>query len=330
MSSMRKYTILKEDFPLHTPFRIARGVKDKAQSIRVVIEQDGLIAQGESIPYLRYDETQDSVEAEIEAVRQTLESGATRDDLLSLLPGGAARNAVDCALWDLECKTSGETIFELLGIQDPGFLETSKTISIDTPEKMAEFAVQNVDTSALKVKLGNNDDDLLRMQKIHGARPDAELVVDANEGWDFEQMSALVPQFKTLGVTMIEQPLHSNKDSALEDYKCPIMLCADESLHTVDDLEQIARRYQMVNIKLDKTGGLTHALELKARAREMGLKIMVGCMVCSSLSIMPAYVLALDADFNDLEGPVWLSNDREGAALYKDGGMVPGKVWGCP
>jgi L-alanine-DL-glutamate epimerase-like enolase superfamily enzyme len=245
------------------------------------------------------------------------------------LPAGGARNAVDCALWDLEAKMTGTTIWELTGIA-PKVLETVYTISIEaTPEAMAAHAASVANLPLLKVKLDGNQP-LERMRAVRQARPDARIVVDANQGWNFGQLKSLAPAFADLGVLMIEQPLPRGGDAALEGYRSPVPLCADESCLHLGELEQAARRYQMINMKLDKTGGLTHALELARRARDRGLGLMVGSMCGSSLAMAPTFVVGCLCDVVDLDGPLLMKRDRLPGLRYSNGKVEPParELWG--
>ncbi|MCS5585442.1 MAG: dipeptide epimerase, partial [Pseudomonadales bacterium] len=273
------------------------------------------------------DETAESMYQQVLGIQQKLEQGISREQLQSLLPVGGARNAIDCALWDLEAKSSGQSIFGLTGIPSSP-VNTVNTVTIDTPEKMAKKAAA-ITARQIKVKL-DGAQPLQRIIAVCNARPDADIVVDVNEGWSFSQLVELAPQFKALGVKMIEQPLPRGEDDALEGYQSPITLCADESCLDVSELEQVARRYHMVNIKLDKTGGLTEALNLARRAKEKGMTLMVGNMVGTSLAMAPAYVVAQLCDFVDLDGALFLAGDRSYPMSYEQG-IVTGlssQLWG--
>ncbi len=326
----RSLSVRREDFALRSAFRIARSARTAITVVTVELGQDGVAGHGECRPYERYGESPDSVMAQIETVRGALEAGAGRAALMDLLPAGAARNAVDCALWDLEAGLEGIPAWRLAGLNAaPGKILTCQTVSLDTPEAMARAALDMKAFSLLKLKLGGGENDIDRVQAVRRARPSARLMADVNEGWDTAYLRRWAPEFAALGVEMIEQPLPAERDDALQGFELSRFLCADESCHTADDLERLLGRYGIVNIKLDKAGGLTHALEMKRRARTAGLRIMVGCMVCSSLALAPALLLAHDADFADLDGPAWLDRDRGSGGVRYDGDYVlPGTMWG--
>lgn len=260
------------------------------------------------------------------SIKSQIENGCSRDELLKLLPPGGARNAVDCALWDLETKSLGKTIWESTGVIKKK-IETVFTIGIDTPEKMA-LKAKSLQTEYIKVKL-NGDKPVERIKAVIKARPDAKIVVDVNQGWSFSQLTELAPIFKELGVLMIEQPLPRGKDSELENYTSPVPLCADESCLDSSELEYAVKRYQMINIKLDKTGGLTEALLLAKKAKSKNLGLMVGNFQGTSLGMAPAFVIAQMCDYIDLDGPIFLQKDREHGLKYDNGvvsGLTP-KLW---
>jgi L-alanine-DL-glutamate epimerase-like enolase superfamily enzyme len=318
-----------ENWLAFIPFRISRVTWNDFPCVVCEIGQDGCIGRGESLGVYYLDDTEQSMLAQIETVRAELAAGADREAMLELLPPGGARCAIDAALWDLEAQLSGQSAWQMAGVTtDP--IETVFTIGLEAePEEMGARAAAAKDLTLFKVKL-NNDRPVERIAAIRAARPDARLVVDVNEGWDFAQLKAVAPRLAGLGVSMIEQPLKRGQDAELEGYESPLPLCADESCQHAGELEHIARRYQMINIKLDKCGGLTHGLELAAAARELGLGIMVGCMGGTSLSMAPMHVLAHKADFVDIDGPLLLKNDRLGGFVY-DRGMVslpPKPFWG--
>ncbi len=311
------------------PFRISRNTWDDFPCIVCEIEQDGYIGRGESLGVYYLGETDKSMLAQIDSIAGQLATGAGRQALLDLLPPGGARCAIDAALWDLEAQLSGTSAWQAAGVSTDS-IETVFTIGLEAePEEMGARAVAAADLSLFKVKL-NNDRPVERIAAIRAARPEARLVVDVNEGWEFGQLREVAPQLAALGVSMIEQPLKRGQDEVLETYESPLPLCADESCQHAGELEHIARRYQMINIKLDKCGGLTHGLELAATAREMGLGIMVGCMGGTSLSMAPMHVLAHQADFVDIDGPLLLKNDRLGGFIYHKGMVsLPEKpFWG--
>lgn len=297
-----------EAWPIHGRFVISRGAKTEAQV--VVVRLDDGMGQGECVPYPRYGETIDSVMAQIAAAAPEVRTGADRERLAELMPPGAARNAIDCALWDLAAKRSGIRAWQAAGLARLDPVTTAFTLSLDSPQNMAAAARENADRPILKLKIGGADD-LDRLAAVRAAAPAARLIVDANEALTIDDLERIVGEFSKLGVEMVEQPLPVDEDGALEGFVSPIPLCADESLHSRAELARCARRYSVVNIKLDKTGGLTEALALKSEARRLGLKILVGCMVSTSLSIAPAMLLAQDADWADLDGAILLDRDRE-------------------
>jgi L-alanine-DL-glutamate epimerase-like enolase superfamily enzyme len=324
-----KFSIHTEDWPASRPFRITGHVWNSFESIVVEVAQDGAVGRGEALGVFYANETPETMTAEIEAIAGRIEAGIDRAALQDLLPAGGARNAVDCALWDLEAKLSGKTIWELTGVA-PRVLETVYTIGLEaTPEAMATHAASVPTLPLLKVKLDGNQP-LERMRAIRQARPDARIVVDANQGWTFEQLASLAPAFADLGVLMVEQPLPRGADTALEGYRSPVPLCADESCLHLGELEQVVRRYRMINIKLDKTGGLTHALELARGARARGLGLMVGSMCGSSLAMAPTFVIGCLCDLVDLDGPLLMKRDRVPGLRFASGKVEPPStaLWG--
>ncbi len=281
------------------------------------------------MPYARYGEDVDGVLAEIAAVRAAIETGASRPVLQGLMPAGAARNALDCALWDLEAKQAGARAWTLAGRERLDPVKTCYTLSLDTPEAMAEAARLHARRPMLKLKIGGPDD-LDRVAAVRRAAPRTRLIVDANEALGFDDLTRLAPEFARLDVQLVEQPLPAGEDAALEGWASPVPLCADESLHTRAELADCARRYAYVNIKLDKAGGLTEALALAAEARAQGLEVMVGCMVATSLAIAPALLVAQGARVVDLDGPLLLARDRE-PGLPISGSLIeppPPALWG--
>jgi L-alanine-DL-glutamate epimerase-like enolase superfamily enzyme len=299
-----------ERWPLAEAFVIARGAKTEAEVVVCEITDGAHRGRGEAVPYARYGETVASVLAEIEKMRPALEAGTRRLGLQDLSPPGAARNALDCALWDLEAKQRGVRAWTLAGRERLDPVKTCFTISLGAPDAMAEVARAHARRPMLKLKIGGPDD-LDGVAAVRAAAPLTRLLVDANEALTFEDLRRLALEFARLDVKLLEQPLPAGQDVELEGYDSPVPLCADESLHTRAELADCAARYAVVNIKLDKTGGLTEALALKAEARARGLGIMIGCMVATSLSMAPAMILAQGADFVDLDGPLLLKQDRE-------------------
>ena len=319
----RELTVRHQRFALSRPFRIARGTKTAADVITVEIGgADGLVGRGEGVPYARYREDVESALAQVESIRGAIEAGIGRAELQMLLPPGAARNAVDCALWDIEAKISGTSVANLIGAPLPAPVATAITVVIDTPEIMAREAAAIADVPLIKVKLDAHDP-ASRLHAVRSAAPDAALIVDPNESWDEEIVRAMVPLLAEMGVATLEQPVPAGEDAWLAGFDSPVDICADESIHTLDDLDLIATRYGAVNVKLDKTGGLTGALELAHEARERGLKLMSGCMVCSSLGIAPALHIARLADWADLDGPLWLAEDYPGGVSAHHGVLSP-------
>ena len=302
------------------PFRIANYEWDDYPSVVCEIEQDGVVGWGEALGVYYNDETEKTMLKQLEAVTAALEAGASRADLLELLPPGGARNAADAALWDLEAQLSGKSVWEMAGVAADPVL-TVFTIGLeDEPEQMSAGAAAASDVSLLKIKL-NNDRPVERITAIREARPDVRLVVDVNQGWTFDELTDYGPELADLGVEFIEQPLPRGGDEQLEGYESLIPLCADESCLHLGELDQAASRYQMINIKLDKTGGLTHALELAAAIKAKGLNIMVGSMCGSSLAMAPHHVVAQLADYADIDGPLLMKNDRRSGLVY-DRGLV--------
>lgn len=324
---MRRVELAVESWPLIEPFVITGHMWTHCDVLVVSIGENGVRGRGEATGVYFLHETADSIFHQAAAIQNQLEQGIDRRQLQSLLPAGGARNAIDCALWDLEAKKSGRSVFELIGVP-PRPVNTVNTVTIGTPEDMANKAM-SIDSRQIKVKL-DGEMPLERITAVCNARPDADIVVDVNQGWSFAQLVDLVPQLKTLGVMMIEQPLPKDEDDALEDFQSPISLCADESCLDTSDLERAARLYQMVNIKLDKTGGLTEALDLARQARKNGMGLMIGNMTGTSLAMAPAYVIAQLCDFVDLDGALLLTGDRPSPMTYERGvvsGMSP-RLWG--
>ncbi|MEH6744400.1 N-acetyl-D-Glu racemase DgcA [Hyphomonas sp.] len=313
---------------LKTAFTISRGAKTSAETIRVTLREGDAIGRGECVPYPRYGETQSGVRAAIEALRAQIEGGLSREALQAEMPAGAARCALDCALWDLEAKQSGLPVWKLAGLPDPKPIETAVTVSLDTAEAMAE-AARSKPSRLLKLKLGGPED-LERIEAVHAARPDARLIVDGNEGLLPEHFPSIVKRAADLGVVLIEQPFPAGKDEALLRRPGAVSVCADESAHTSAEIQDLSRRYDAVNVKLDKTGGLTEAIRMVQAARDSGLGVLVGCMVGGSLSMAPAVLLAGLADAADLDGPLWLAEDIAHGLTYTDGHITPPEraLWG--
>ncbi len=317
------------DWVLTQPFRISGNEWINSRCLVAQIQDNGFVGRGEAQGIFYLDETAESIFEQAHAVAGEIRKGISRQELQQLLPAGGARNAIDCALWDLECKSSGKTIWQLTGI-NPGSVTTVFTIGLeDSPEAMAAKAAAASDAPVLKIKLSAHQP-FEKLAAIRAVRPDAVLVVDANQGWDFAQLQDVLPKCVDLDLAMIEQPLARGNDHMLEGFESPITLAADEScLHTAE-LEAAASRYGMINIKLDKTGGLTEALKLAKQAKQKGCKLMVGNMVGTSLSMAPAFVVAQLCDFVDIDGPLLLKYDQPRGLVYENG-VVKGfdsRLWG--
>ncbi|MFK7835240.1 MAG: N-acetyl-D-Glu racemase DgcA [Sulfitobacter sp.] len=312
-------------FKLAQVFTISRGSRTEAKVLTVRISDGGVTGWGECVPYARYDETMASVTAQIGG----LSGDITRDALYDLLPAGAARNAVDCALWDLEAKRTGKRVWELAELAAPGPEITAYTLSLDTPEAMQAQAAKNAFRPLLKIKLGTPDD-MPRLEAVRAGAPTSTIIVDANEGWSAEVYADLAPHLVRLGVALVEQPLPADEDAALIGMDRPVPVCADESAHDCASLPKLKGKYDVVNIKLDKTGGLTEALKLREAALAQGYDVMVGCMVGSSLAMAPATLVAQGAKVVDLDGPLLLGEDREHALTFDADGVHPpvAALWG--
>ncbi len=312
-------------FRLAQVFTISRGSRTEAKVLTVRITDNGVTGMGECVPYARYGETLESVTAEIEGLSGVL----TREALYDLLPAGAARNAVDCALWDLEAKRTGIPAWELAGLAPLKPEITAYTLSLDTPEKMQAQAAEHAFRPLLKIKLGTADD-MPRLEAVRAGAPDSTIIVDANEGWSAEVYADLAPHLVRLGVALVEQPLPAGEDDALIGMDRPVPVCADESCHDRASLAGLKGKYDVVNIKLDKTGGLTEALALRDAALAEGYEVMVGCMVGSSLAMAPAMLVAQGAKVVDLDGPLLLAEDRDAALTFDEAGVHPSsrELWG--
>jgi L-alanine-DL-glutamate epimerase-like enolase superfamily enzyme len=327
---MTRLSVRRESWKLAQPFTISRGSRTVAEVVVAELHGGALRGRGEGVPYGRYGETVDGVVAALEAMAEAVAGGLDRAALQTAMPAGAARNALDGAFWDLEAKETGTTVWELAGIVDtPHPVTTAYTLSLDTPERMGKAAAENAMRPLLKLKL-TGDGDLDRVRAVRAGAPAARLIVDANEGWTVGHLRDYGPILAELGVVLIEQPLPAGQDAALADVAHAVPVCADESCHTTEDLDRLAGLYDCVNVKLDKTGGLTEALRLQAEARRRGFKIMVGCMVGSSLAMAPAMLLAQEADFVDLDAPLLLARDRQPGLRYEGSVVYPPKpnLWG--
>ena len=324
MSSLQ-VSVKHEKFRLREVFTIARGSRELADVLTVSVSNGNLTGRGECVPYSRYGESIESVTHQI----QSLPYEFDRAKLQELLPAGAARNAVDCALWDLEAKQKGKRVWDLIGVPAPEPVVTAFTISLASPDQMRASAKKHSDRPLLKIKLGTPDD-MPRLEAVRVGAPNSQIIVDANEGWSADVYRELAPHLMGLGVTMVEQPLPAGDDELLGEIDRPLPVCADESCHDTSSLPDLAGKYDMINIKLDKTGGLTEALKLKKKALKEGYKLMVGCMVGSSLAMAPATIIAQGADIVDLDGPLLLAEDREKPLKFNEKGVHPPtkELWG--
>ena len=322
-------SVTAQSWPIRGSFTISRGSKTQADVVLVELSIGGQTGRGEAVPYARYGETMAGVIADIEALRPRLAEGMDRQGLQSVLAPGAARNAVDLAFWDLESKQAGHRHWELIGAAEPQPVVTAYTLSLDTVENMAKAAAANAERPLLKLKLAGPDD-MARVAAVRAQAPEARIIVDANEGWSAADYTRLAPQLADLGVEMIEQPLPAGDDQALARIQRPVPVCADESCHDTATLAALKGRYDMVNIKLDKTGGLTEALRLKAAAEAEGFGIMVGCMLATSLAMAPAVILAQGVPVVDLDGPLLLAEDRTPPLRIDDSLISPPEaaLWG--
>ncbi len=329
MAPAPRLTVRREAWPLAQPFAISRGSRTTAEVVVAEIAVGGLTGRGECVPYPRYGETVDGVVAAIAAMAEPLAQGLDRAGLQRQMAPGAARNALDAALWDLAAKASGRRVADLAGVGALHPVVTAYTLSLDTPEKMGMAAAVQRHRPLLKLKV-TGDGDLERVRAVRRNAPQARLIVDANEGWRERHLTEVMPALAELGVALIEQPLPAGDDVALAMVPHPVPVCADESCHTRADLDRLAGKYDAVNIKLDKTGGLTEALALAEAARAGGFRIMVGCMIGTSLAMAPALLVAQQAAVVDLDGPLLLAHDRTPGLRY-DGSTVyppePG-LWG--
>jgi L-Ala-D/L-Glu epimerase len=318
-----------ERWPIAGSFIISRGAKTEAVTVVAELSRGGHTGRGECVPYPRYGETPEATLAALQAMQEPLSRGLDRQALQAAMPPGAARNALDCALVDLEAKTSGKRAWDLLGCPAPKACITTYTISLGTPETMAAATAKAAHRPLLKIKLGG-DGDGMRIAAVRKAAPDSELIVDANEAWTPDNLEQNLKDCAHAGVTLVEQPLPAGQDEALKHIRRPLAVCADESVHDRASLSGLRERYDAVNIKLDKTGGLTEALAMADAAQALGFEIMIGCMVATSLAMAPAMLLAPQARFVDLDGPLLLARDRAGGLRY-DGGLIyppEAALWG--
>ncbi|AMY00291.1 N-acetyl-D-Glu racemase DgcA [Mesorhizobium ciceri] len=325
----RVISVEAERFPIAGTFTISRGSKTEAEVISCTISDGGHFGRGECVPYKRYGETIEGVREAIDAMRGRIADGISRSALLDAMPAGAARNAIDCALWDLEAKLSGTSVAVAIGAVPLQALETAYTLSLGEPEAMAAQARANAARPLLKVKIGG-DNDIARIRAVRQAAPDSRIILDANEGWSDDNIVANLAFAAEQGIALIEQPLPAGHDEILRHIAHLVPICADESVHEAKNLEALVGLYDAVNIKLDKSGGLTAALVLRDRARELGFGVMVGCMVGTSLAMAPAVLLAQHADFVDLDGPLLLARDRVPGLVYRGSLVSPPDtaLWG--
>jgi L-alanine-DL-glutamate epimerase-like enolase superfamily enzyme len=330
VSSRVILSVTQDTFATDGTFTISRGSRTAVHVVTVRLEKDGVVGQGECVPYARYGESVDSVCEQILSLKEDIEQGLDRLGLQNKLAPGAARNALDCAFWDLEAKLSGEPVWKLAGLDPVKTVITAFTLSLDTPEKMQMAAANNATRPLLKIKLGGGDADMERLRAVRAGAPNSQLIVDANEGWAAEDYDVLAPVMLELGVTLVEQPLPANADEPLQGRERPLPVCADEACHDRKSLASLKGKYDVINIKLDKTGGLTEALALKEAALQQGFGVMVGCMVGSSLAMAPALLVAQGVDFVDLDGPLLLAEDRDEPIVFEGSEMhpAPAALWG--
>jgi L-Ala-D/L-Glu epimerase len=326
---VRSLVVERTSWPLRGAFAISRGSRTHANVVTARIRDGDVVGRGECVPYPRYDESVEGVVAVLEELGPAVAAGLDRTTLQERLPAGAARNALDCALWDLEAKLSGRPVWALAGLPEPEPVVTAFTISLDTPATMAAKATEAHDCPLLKLKLGGTGD-VERVRAVRAARPATRLIVDANEAWSPEDLVPLLDAMADLGVELVEQPLHARDDAALSDVPHPVPVCADESCHTSADVPRLVGRYDVVNVKLDKAGGLTEAMRVVEATRIHGLELMVGTMMGSSLLMAPAMLLAGAARWVDLDGPLWLAQDHPRALRWDGHRLHPAApaLWG--
>jgi len=325
----RELTVTRTSWPIAGTFTISRGAKTQAHVVTADITENNHTGHGECVPYARYGETPASVTTQIQQLKPDIEAGLTRLQLQNALPPGAARNALDCALWDLEAKQTDVPVWHLASLAEPKPMTIAYTISLDTPENMGAAALKSAHLPILKLKLGGHGDPE-RLAAVRKAAPKARLIVDANEAWRENQLTKLIAACHEAGVEMIEQPLPADNDDALKGFPHTVPVCADETAHGLDSLDLVAQRYDAINIKLDKTGGLTEAIALAKAAKSANLKIMIGCMVSTSLSMAPAILLGSNADIVDLDGALLLAHDRNPGVIYQNMKIhpAPAALWG--
>lgn len=329
MMSATSMKVTHEAWPLRDVFAISRGKKKQADVVVVALQIDGTVGRGECVPYARYGESVSSVIAQIHGLSQAIADGLTQKELAQVLPPGAARNALDCAFWDLRCKQTHRAIWQHLKLPVPQPILTAYTLSLDTPENMRAKARQNAHRPLLKLKLADGQD-VARVAAVREGAPSSTLIVDANESWNPALYESMIEAFVTLGVAMIEQPLPAHADDALTTLPRPIPICADESCHDRHSLPKLAGRYDVINIKLDKTGGLSEALQLRELAQQQGFQVMVGSMVATSLSMAPALLVAQGTAYADLDSPLLLQRDRAHGLTVDGSFLAPSTtgLWG--
>ncbi|MCA3574962.1 MAG: dipeptide epimerase [Aestuariivirga sp.] len=326
---MPKLSIAEERWPIAGSFTISRGAKTEAHVVTVTLAEGAHVGRGECVPYPRYEETVPQVVAALEAARSRIEAGITHADIPALIAPHAARNALDCALWDLRAKQAGKPVWQLAGLTEPKPVVTAYTLSLDTPEAMGEAAAKASARPLLKLKLGR-DGDAARLRLIRRNAPSSRLIVDANEGWSAENLAEMLAACAEAGVELVEQPLPAGNDEALRHIARAVTVCADESAHGLESLDALSGKYDAINIKLDKTGGLTPAIALARAAQSRNLRIMVGCMLATSLAMAPAMLITPFADVVDLDGPLLLKQDRDPAIRFEGSLMhpPPASLWG--
>jgi len=328
---LRTLSARSESFALATPFRISRGVRTVAEVVTVEIAANGVTGRGEGAPYPRYGESIAQTLTAIEGMRDAIAGGISREELQAAMPAGAARNAIDCALWDLEAKLAGRSVTNLLGRRPIGPTPTAMTVSLDTPDAMRAAARALAHAPLIKIKV-DRDDAAVRIRAVREAAPGPRVIVDPNESWTMAEVESLQPLLAELRIDLLEQPLPAGEDEGLSGFASVTPIAADESAHVADDVSTLAGKYQVINIKLDKTGGLTGALALATAARRVGFGVMTGSMISTSLSIAPGMVVAAESGFVDLDGPLWLASDRAGGVEGVDGVLTPPAAgfWGTP
>lgn len=329
MSRAIALSVERESFATDGVFTISRGSRTEASVLTVTLSCGQFAGRGECVPYARYGETLDSVTEQILAQQSALEAGMDRDALQAAMPAGAGRNALDCAMWDLQSKMLDTAVWQLAELAEPKPVITAFTLSLDTPGAMESAARDNAERPVLKIKLGG-DGDLERLQAVRRGAPESRLIVDANEGWSAADYDKLAPVMLDLGVDLLEQPLPADNDELLRGRNRPLSVCADEACHDREGLSALEGKYDVINIKLDKTGGLTEALLLRSAALDAGFRVMVGCMVGSSLAMAPALLVAQNVDFVDLDGPLLLAEDRTNPLKFEGSLIHPAsrKLWG--